>query len=111
MWKLDYKEGWAPKNWFFQTVVPKKTSTLLDTLECLLESKEIKLVNPKGNEPWIFIGRTDAEVEALVFWPPGVKIQLIRKGPDTGKDWGQEEKRATEDEMVGWNHWLYGPEF
>ena len=67
-------------------------------------SKEIKPVNPKGNQPWIFIGRTDAEAEAPTLWPPDVKSQLIRKDPDAEKDWGQEEKRATEDEMVGWRH-------
>ena len=78
MWELDYKEGWAPKNWFFQIVVPEKTSTLLDPLEGLLESK-IKPVKPKGNQTWIFIGRTDAEAEAPILWPPGVKSQLMEK--------------------------------
>ena len=78
-------------------------------LEKNLDSKEIKPVNPKGNQLWIFIGRTDAE--ALILWPPDVKSQLIGKDPDAGKDWGQEEKVATEDEMVGWHHWLNGHEF
>ena len=98
MWELDYKEGWALKNWCFRTMVLKKT------LESPLDSKEIKPVNQKGNQPWIFIGSTDAEAPKL--WPPDVKSQFIRKDPDTGKDWGQEEKRATEDEMVGWHPWL-----
>ena len=92
MWELDLKEGWAPKNWCFQTVVLEKT------LESPLDSKEIKSVNPKGNQPWIFIGRTDAE--APILWPPDSKSRLIGKDPDAKKDWGQEEKRATEDEMV-----------
>ena len=74
------------------------------TLESSLDCKETKPVNPKGNQPWIFIGRTDAEAEAPTLWPPDVKSQLIRKDPDAEKDWGQEEKRATEDEMVGWRH-------
>ena len=76
-----------------------------------LDSKEIKAVNPKGNQPWIFIGRTGAEDEAPILWPPDAKSRLIRKDPDAGKDWGQEEKRATEDEMVGWHHWLNGHKF
>ena len=76
-----------------------------------LGSKEIKPVNPKGSQPWIFIGRTDAEGEAPILWPPDDKSQLIRKDPDAGKDWGQEEKGMTEDEMVGWLHWLNGHEF
>ena len=92
MWQLDRKEGWAPKNWCFQIVLEK-------TLESPLDSKGIKPVNPKGNQPWIFIGRTDAETEAIL-WPPDVKNQLIGKNSDTGKDWGQEEKGETEDEMV-----------
>ena len=74
-------------------------------------SKETEPVNSKGNQPWIFIGRTDAEVEASVIWPPDVRIQLIRKDPDAGKDWRWEEKGMTEDEMVGWHHWLNGHEF
>ena len=97
IWELDCKEGWAPKNWCFRIVVLEKT--LKNTLGC----REIKLVNPKGNQPWIFIRRTDAEVEAPVLWPPDAKSQLIGKDPDAGKDWGQ-EKGVTEDEMVGWHH-------
>ena len=94
MWELDHKEGSVPKNWYFQTVVLEKT------LESPLDDKEIKPVNPKGNQSWIFIGRTDAEAEALVFWPPDVKSRLTGKDPDAGKDWGQEEKRVAEDEVV-----------
>ena len=89
MWELDHKGGWAPKNWWFWTVVLEKT------LESALDSKEIKAVNPKGNQPWIFIGRTDAEAEAPILWPPDVKNWLIGKDPDAGKDWGQEEKGIT----------------
>ena len=73
-----------------------------------LDSKEIKPVHPKGNQPWVFIGRTDAEVEAPILWPSDVMSQLIGKDPDTGKDWGKEKKGATEDEMVGWHHWFNG---
>ena len=105
MWELDYKESWSPKNWCFWTVVLEKT------LESPLDCKEIKPVNPKGNQPWILIGETDAEAEVPVLWPPGVKSQLIEKDPDAGKDWGQEEKGVTEDEMVGWHRWLNGQEF
>ena len=94
MWELDYKESWALKNWCFWTVVLEKT------LESPLDCKEIKLVNPRGNQPWIFIGRTDAEAESPVLWPPDVKSWLIGKDPDAGKDWRQEEKEMT-DEMVG----------
>ena len=102
MWELDHKEGWAPKNLYFQTVVLEKT------LESPLDSKEIKPVNLKGNQPWIFIGRTDAEVP--MFWPPDVKSRLTGKDPDAGKDWAQEEKGTTKDEMVGRQHWLNGHE-
>ena len=105
MWELDHKEGWALRNWYFWIVVPDKT------LESPLDSREIKPINHKGNQPWIFTGRTDAEVKALILWPPEVKNQLIGKDPDAGKDWGQEEKGATEDEMAGWRHWLNGHEF
>ena len=105
MWELDHKEGWALKNWCFWTVVLEKT------LESPLDCKEIQPVNPKGNQPWIFIGRTDAETEAPLLWPPDVKTWFIRKDPDAGKDWGQEEKGMTEDEIVGWHHWLNGHEF
>ena len=105
IWELDHKEGWVLKNWCFQAAVSEKT------LESPLDCKEIKSVNPKGNKPWIFIGRTDAEAEALIPWPSDVKNQLIRKDPDAGKDWGQEEKGMTEDKMVRWHHWLNGHEF
>ena len=103
MWELDHKEGWAPKNWCFWTVVLEKT--LESPLDC-----KIQPVNPKGNQPWIFIGRTDAEAEAPILWPSDVNSQLIRKDPDAGKEWRQ-EKGTTEDEMVGWHHWLYAHEF
>ena len=106
MWDLDSKESWAPKNWCFWTVVLEKT------LESPVDCKEVKLVNPKGNQLWIFIGRTtDAEAEASVLWPPDMKSRLIRKDPDAGEDWGQEEKRTIEDEMVGWHHQLDGHDF
>ena len=105
MWELDHKEGWAPKNWCFWTVVLEKT------LESPLDCKEIQPVNPKGNQSWIFIGRTDAEAETLILWPPDVKNWLIRKPPDAGKGWRQEEKGMTEDEMVEWHHQLDGHEF
>ena len=95
MWELDHKEGRTPKNWCFWTVLEK-------TLENPLHSKEIKSVTPKGNQPWIFIGRTD--VEALILWSPDVKSWLTRKVPDAGKGWRQKEKRAIEDEIVGWHH-------
>ena len=94
MWELDHKEGWALKNWCFWTVVLEKT------LESPLDCKEIQPVNPKGNLSWIFIGRTDVEAETLILWPPDVKSWLISKDPDAGKDWRQEEKGTTEDEMV-----------
>ena len=94
MRELDYKEDWVPKNWCFQTVVLQKT------LESPLDCKEIKLVNPKGNQPWIFIGRTDAEAEAPILRPPDEKSWLIGKDPDGGKDWRQKKKGATEDEIV-----------
>ena len=100
MWELDHKEGWALKNWCFQTVVMEKTLLIYS------DSKEIKPVNPKGNQPWIFTGRTDAEAEAPILWPPDAKSQIIGKDPDAGKDWGQEEKGMTEDEMIGWHHQL-----
>ena len=105
MWELDHKESWVLKNWCFWTVV------LLKTLESPLDCKEIKLVNPKGNQSWIFIGRTDAEAEAPILWPPDEKNWLIGKDPDAGKDRRQEEKGTTEDEMVGWHHQLDGHEF
>ena len=105
MWELDHKESWVLKNWCFWTLLLEKT------LESPLDCKEIKPVNPKGNWPWIFIGRTDAEAEALILWPPDAKNWLIGKDPDTGKDWRQEEKGMTEDEMVGWHHLLNGHGF
>ena len=95
MWELDYKESWAPKNWCFWTVILEKT------LESPLYCKEIKPVNPKGNQSWIFIGRTDAEAEALILWPPDAKSWLVWKDPVSGKDWRWEEKVMTEEEMVG----------
>ena len=100
MWQLDYKESWTPKNWCFWIVVLKKT------LESPLDCKEIKPVRPKGNQSLIFIGRTDAEAETPILWPPDVKNWLIGKDPDAGKDWRQKEKGMTEDGMVGWHHWL-----
>ena len=103
MWELDHEESWAPKNWCFWTVVLKKT------LESPLDSKEIKPVNQKGNQPWIFIGSTDAE--APILWPPDVKSQFIEKGPDAGKDGAKEQVWATEDETIGWHHWLSGHVF
>ena len=105
MWELDYKESWAPKNWCFWTVVLEKT------LETLLDCKEIQPVHPKGNKSWIFIGRTDVEAETLIIWQPDVKKWLVGKDPDAGKDWRKEEKGTTEDQMVGWHHWLNGHEF
>ena len=104
MWELNHKEGWVPKNWCFQTMVLEKT------LESPLDSQEIKPVNPKGNQPWIFIGKTDAKAEAPVVWPTALKSQLIWKDPDARKDWRQEEKGVTEDEMVRWHHWHNGNE-
>ena len=104
MWELDCKESWAPKNWCFSTVVLEKT------LESPLDSKEIQPVNPKGNQSWIFTGRTDAEAKTPIFWPSDVKNWLIWKDPDAGKDW-RREKGMTEDEMVEWHHWLNGHGF
>ena len=105
MWELDYKESWVPKNWWFWTVVLKKT------LESPLDCKEIQPVHPKGDQSWIFIERTDAETETPVPWPPDAKSWLTRKDPDAGKYWRQEEKGMPENEMVGWHHWLDGHEF
>ena len=116
MWELDHKEGLEKKTWCFETVVLEKT------LESPLDSKEIKSVNPRGNRPWIFIGRTDAEAEAPILWPPYAKSWFIgkdpkkkkrkrkrkRKDPDIGKDWGQEKKGVTENKMVWWHHQLNG---
>ena len=100
MWELNYKESWAQKSWCFWTVVLEKT------LESLLDCKEIQPVHPKGDQSWVFIGRTDTEAETLILWPPDAKSWFIGKYPDAGKDWGQEEKGTTEDEKVGWHHWL-----
>ena len=105
MWELDHKESWVLKNWCFLTVVLEKT------LESPLDCKEIQPVHPKGNQSWIFTGRTDAEAETPLFWPPDAKNWLTGKDPDAGKDWRQEEKGMTEDEMVGWHHQLDGHEF
>ena len=96
IWELDYKESWAPKNWCFWTVVLEKT------LESPLDCKEIQPVHPKGNQSWIFIVKTVAEAETPILWPPDAKNWLIGRDPDPGKDWKQEEKGTTEDEMVGW---------
>ena len=104
MWELDHKESWVHKNWGFWTVV-------LKTLESPLDCKEIQPVHPKGDQSWVFIGRTDIEAETPILWPPDAKSQLIWKDPDTWKDLRQEEKGTTEDEMVGWYHWLNGREF
>ena len=104
IWELDHKDGWEPKNCSFWTMVLEKT------LKSPLDCKEIQPVNPK-DQRWIFIRRTDTEVEAPILWPPDMKSQLIGKDPDAGKDWGQEEKGVTEDEMVGWYYWLDGHEF
>ena len=105
VWELDYKESWAPKNWCFWTVVLEKT------LENPLNCKEIQPVRSKGNQSWIFIGRTDVEAETSILWPLDVKNWLILKDPDAGKHWRWEEKGTTEDEMVEWHHWLNGHEF
>ena len=101
----DHKESWVPKNWCFCTVVLDKT------LESPLDCKEIQPVHPKGNQSWIFIGRTDAEAEAPMLWPSDARNWLLRKDPDAGKDWRQQKKGMTEKEMVGWHHQLYGHEF
>ena len=105
MWELDHKEGWALKNWCFWIVVLKKT------LESPLDCKEIQPVHPKGNQSWIFIGRTDAEAETPILWPPDARNWFIWKDPDAGKDWRLEEKGMTENEMVGWHHRLNGHEW
>ena len=104
MWDLDHKESWEPNNWCFWTVLLKKI------LESPLDYKEIKPVNPKGNRSWIITGKTDAEIETPILWPPDVKNWLIGKDSDAGRDWGQEEKGTTEGELVGWHHRLDGHE-
>ena len=100
MWELDYKESWALKNLCFRTVVLEKT------LESPLDCKEIQPVHPKGDQSWVFIGRTDVEAETPILWLPDAKSYLIWKDPNAGKDWGQEEKGTTEDDMTGWHHQL-----
>ena len=105
MWELDCKESWAPKNWCFWTVVMEKT------LESPLDCKEIQPIHSKGDQSWMFIGKTDAEAETPILWPPYEKSWLIRKDSDAGRVWGQEEKGMTEDEMAGWHHRLDGHEF
>ena len=105
IWELDCEESWAPKNWCFWTVVLEKM------LESPLDCKEIQLVHPKGDQSWRVIARTDAETETPILWPPDAKNWLIGKNPNAGKDWRQEEKGITKDEMVGWNHRLNGHDF
>ena len=105
MWELDYKESWALKNWCFWAVVLEKA------LDSPLDCKEIQPVHPRGNQSWVFIGGTDAEAETAILWPPDAESWLIWKDPDAGKDWGQEEKGMTEDEMVGWHLRLHGHGF
>ena len=105
MLELDCEKSWAPKNWRFWTVVLEKT------LESPLDCKEIQPVHPKGNHSWMFIGRTDFEAPTPILWPPDTKSWLIGKDSDAGRDWGQEEKETTEDEMAGWHHQLNGREF
>ena len=105
MWELDYKESWVPKNWCFWGVVLEKT------LESPLDSKKIQPVHPKGNQSWIFIGRNDDEAETPILWPLDEKNWLIWKDPDAEKDSRWEEKGMTEDEIIGWHHWLNGHEF
>ena len=102
MWELDCEESWV-QNWCFWTVVLEKT------LESPLDCKEIQPVHPKGDQSWVFVGRTDAEIETPILWPPHAKSWLIVKDPNAGRDWGQEEK-GTEDELAGWHHWLDGLE-
>ena len=105
MWDLDYKESWAPNNWCFWTVVLEKTP------ESPLDCKEIQPVHSKGDQSWMFIGRTDVEAETPILWPPHAKSWLIGKDLDVGRDWGQEEKGTTEDEMVRWHYWVNEHEF
>ena len=104
MWELDCEETWAPKNWCFWTVVLEKT------LESPLDCKEIQPVHSKGDQPWVFFGRNDAKAETPVLWPVHAKSWLIGKDSDAGREWGQEEKGTTQDEMAGWHHWLDGRE-
>ena len=103
--RVDLEEAWIPKNWCFWIAVLEKT------LESPLDYKEIQPVHPKGDQSWVFIGRSDVEAETLILWPPDVKSWLIGKDPNAGKEWRQEEKGTTEDEMFGWHHWLSGQKF
>ena len=105
MWEVDYKESWVQKNWWLWIVVLEKT------FESPLDCKVMQQIHPKGDQSRVFIGRTDAEAEILVLWPPDDKSWLIWKDPDAGKDWRQEEKGMTEDEIIGWHHRLNGHEF
>ena len=105
MWELDCEESWALKNWCFWNVVLEKT------LESPLDCKEIQSVHSKGDQPWVFFGRTDTKAESPIVWLPHAKSWLIGKDSDAGRDWGQEEKGTTEDEMAEWHHWLNGHEF
>ena len=105
MWELDCEESWGPKNWCFWAVVLEKI------LESPLDCKEIQPVHPKGDQSWVFIGRTDVEAETPILWPPDLKSWLFWKDPDVGKEWRQKEKGTTEDEMAAWHHWLDGREF
>ena len=105
MWELDCEEGWAPKNWYFWTVVLEKNP------ESPLDYKEVQPVHSEGDPPWDFFGRTDAKAETPALWPPHAKSWLIGKDSDAGRDWGQEEKGTIENEMAGWHHWLNGHEF
>ena len=105
MWALDCEESWVLKNWCFWTVMLEKT------LESPLDCKEIQPVHPNGDQSWVFIGRSDAEAETPILWPLHMKSWLIEKDPDAGRDWVQEEKGTTEDEMAGWHHGLNGREF
>ena len=104
-WELDCEESWVPKNWCFWTVVLEKT------LESPLDCKKIQPVHPKGDQSWVFFGRTDAAAEPEILWPPHAKSWLIGKDPDAWRDWGQEENGTTEDEIGGWHHQLNGCEF
>ena len=105
MWELDYKESWVLKNWCFWAVVLEKN------FESPLDCEEIQPIHPKGDQSWVFIGRTDVEAETPILWPPDAKSWLLWKDPDAGKDWVQEEKGTTEDKMVGWHHQLNGHGF
>ena len=105
MWELDHKEGWETKNWCFWIVVLEKT------LESPFNCKEIQPIHSEGDQPWNFFGRNDAKAETPILWPPDAKGWLIEKDPDVVQDWGQEEKGVTEDQVVGWHHWLNGHEF